>query len=102
MLPLLNQKYSELEHLCRQHFVARLELFGSATTGSFDASRSDLDFIVRFQQPAPMPLTDQYFGLAEALEVLFDRKVDLVMEGALRNPYFIASVNETRKVLYAA
>ena len=101
MSPLLGQKDSELERLCRHYFVERLELFGSATTDAFDVPRSDLDFLVRFQPSAPMPLTDQYFGFAEALTALFGRKVDLVMEGALKNPYFIASVNETRKLLYA-
>lgn len=63
---------------------------------------SDLDFLVRFRQPAPASLFDLYFGLNEALEALFGRKVDLVMEGALRNPYFIQGVNETRQLLYAA
>ncbi len=30
------------------------------------------------------------------------RNVDLVMLGALANPYFIESVNRTRKLVYAA
>ena len=102
MIALLNQNRPALEHLCRQFFVERLEVFGSATTATFDPEHSDLDFLVRFQQPAPMNLSDQYFGLAEGLEALFGRKVDLVMEGALKNPYFIESVNETRELLYAA
>lgn len=102
MIALLNQHRPALEHLCRQHYVERLEIFGSATTSSFDSEHSDLDFLVRFQQPAPMNLSDQYFNLVEGLEKLFGRKVDLVMEGALKNPYFIESVNETRELLYAA
>ena len=102
MTALLNQNLPALEHLCRQHFVERLEVFGSATTATFDPEKSDLDFLVRFQQPASMNLFDQYFGLAEGLETLFGREVDLVMEGALKNPYFIESVNESRELLYAA
>jgi predicted nucleotidyltransferase len=35
-----------LRQLCRQHHVARLELFGSATTAVFDDQHSDLDFLV--------------------------------------------------------
>ena len=102
MTALLNQNLPALKHLCRQHHVERLEVFGSATTATFVPEKSDLDFLVRFQQPAPMNLSDQYFGLAEGLEELFGRKVDLVMEGALKNPYFIESVNESRELLYAA
>jgi hypothetical protein len=38
----------------------------------------------------------------ENLERLFGRPVDLVMARAIRNPYFLESVNRTRTVLYAA
>ena len=69
MVALITQNLSDLERLCRHFHVARLELFGSATTGGFDADHSDLDFSVRFQQPAPLHLSDQYFGLAFGLEV---------------------------------
>ena len=43
-----------------------------------------------------------YFGLLEALQSLFGRPVDLVMTRAIKNPYFLKSVNQTRTVLYAA
>ena len=89
MVKVVAQKRAELEQLCHQFHVERLGLFGSATTNAFDAEQSDLDFLVRFHQPAPAPLFDLYFDLSEALEMLFNRKVDLVMEGALKNPYFI-------------
>jgi hypothetical protein len=36
------------------------------------------------------------------LAALLGHPVDLVMTGALRNPYFIRSVNESRRLLYAA
>jgi hypothetical protein len=34
--------------------------------------------------------------------VLFARKVDLIMEGAPKNPYFIKDIDESRQLLYAA
>lgn len=49
-----------------------------------------------------MTLADQYFGLLSGLEELFDRGVDLVTSKSLRNPYFIRSIEETRRLLYAA
>jgi len=49
-----------------------------------------------------MSLADQYFGLLEALERLFGRRVDLLTRRSLRNPYFVHSVEKTRQVLYAA
>jgi predicted nucleotidyltransferase len=44
---------------------------------------------------------DTYFGLLEALEDLFQRPVDLIMVRAIKNPYFIQAINQTRVVLYA-
>ena len=81
--------------------MRRLELFGSATTGAFDPQRSDLDFLVDFDAN-PADLFKRYFDLKESLEALFRRDVDLVMIGALHNPYFIESVNKTRQLVYAA
>jgi predicted nucleotidyltransferase len=45
-------------------------------------------------------LFSRYFGLREDLERLFGTKVDLVMGGAAKNPYFIESLNASRRVLY--
>jgi hypothetical protein len=45
---------------------------------------------------------ERYFGLLESLQELFARHVDLVEIGAMRNPYFIRRVNESRKLIYAA
>ena len=50
----------------------------------------------------PTDLFRRYFGFKEALEALFGRAVDLVMIGAMRNPYFIESVNKTRRLIYEA
>lgn len=47
-------------------------------------------------------LFHRYFGFNEALAKLFGRQVDLVMVGAMSNPYFIESVNQTRQLVYAA
>ncbi len=92
---------SEVRELCRRYGVARLELFGSAATGAYDPRTSDLDFLVEFDAN-PADLFKRYFGLRDGLEALFGRKVDLVMVGAMTNPYFIEAVNRTRQLVYAA
>jgi len=80
----------------------RLEVFGSAATSKFDPNHSDVDFHVEFGTGARTDLFHCYFGLQASLEQLLGRHVDLVMAGALKNPYFIQSVNETRQLVYAA
>jgi uncharacterized protein len=41
-----------------------------------------------------------YMELAEGLEALFGRKVDLVTERSIRNPYFRKTVEASRLVIY--
>lgn len=101
MLNEILQAKPQLELLCRKYHVKRLELFGSAATAEFDPRRSDLDFIVEFDPARSADLFHQYFGLNEALEQLFERKVDLVMAGAMTNQHFIKSADKTRQSVYA-
>jgi hypothetical protein len=96
------QHKAELEQLCRDFHVRRLELFGSAATSKPSRAQSDLDFLIEF---APVPrgaYADAYFGLREALERLFDRPVDLVVASAIKNPYFRRAIDQTKVLLYAA
>jgi predicted nucleotidyltransferase len=80
---------------------SRLAVFGSAATEAFDPDRSDADFLVEFE-PGTSNRFDAYFGLKEELERLVGRPVDLVMPKALENPHFAASVERSRRELYAA
>jgi predicted nucleotidyltransferase len=92
----------ELRELCQRFHVRRLDLFGSAARGNFDAEHSDVDFVVEFERNAPEHPFDTYFGLKEGLEALLGRKVDLVELSAVRNPYLKASIEQTRENVYAA
>lgn len=64
---IVNERLDTLRELCRNHHVARLELFGSAATGRFDSDHSDLDFLVTFEPLSPVDRADAYFGLLESL-----------------------------------
>jgi hypothetical protein len=99
---LIADQRSELEALCRRHRVRYLALFGSAARGEFDPGTSDFDFLVEFQPLSPVERADAYFGLLSALEDMFQRRIDLVEEGASRNPYFNQAVEQSKTLLYAA
>jgi predicted nucleotidyltransferase len=101
MLPLIDTKRAEIAELCRRYHVRRLEVFGSAAQGDFDPQRSDVDFLVEFDPDHRANAFDDYFELKENLESLLGRSVDLVVEKAIRNPYFRASVERTREPVYA-
>lgn len=102
MIAALDRHHEEVVELCRRFGVRRLAVFGSAVSGDFDPTSSDVDFLVEFGAPGAMSRFDAYFGLKEALEELLGVPVDLVDPSALRNPFFAASVEVTRTELYAA
>lgn len=91
-----------LAALCRQHFVHRLDVFGSITLGTFDKARSDVDVLVEFDADANRSYVDTWFDLRDSLEEFFGRRVDLVTTSAIRNPYFRESIETSRVTLYAA
>jgi predicted nucleotidyltransferase len=66
-----------------------------------EPARSDLDFLVEYEADASLGLAG-YFGFKEELEALFGRPVDLVMPGAVKNPYLKASTEASRENVYAA
>ncbi len=102
MIELIESKRLELEALCRRFGVARLEVFGSAADGRFDPARSDLDFLVEFCADSALGPADAYFGLLWALEALFQRPIDLVEAGAIRNRFLRKSIDLSRALVYAA
>ena len=102
MIDLIEQHRPEVAALCNRYGVQSLEVFGSAANGAFDPARSDIDFLVEFDQDHAGSLFHRYFGLQEALEQLFGRKIDLVTASALKNPHFIAAVNQSRQSVYAS
>lgn len=102
VIRLLDDKRAELAALCRRYGVARLEVFGSAVRDDFDPPHSDLDFLVEFLPLSRGEHAEAYFGLRESLEALFGRPVDLVMTRAVKNPYFLQAIDQTRTVVYAA
>jgi predicted nucleotidyltransferase len=102
MIPAIEERAAELEELCRRYRVRRLDLFGSAATGRYKPEESDLDFVVEFHPLQSGEYADTYFGLLEGLQQLFGLPVDLVVDSAIKNPYFRQSVEETRTLVYEA
>ena len=102
MIQPIEDRRDAIADLCRRFHVERLDVFGSAASDGFDEEASDLDFLVVFRRVESMSPADQYFGLLSELQGLLGRDVDLLTRQSLRNPYFIRSVEQTRRLLYAA
>ena len=96
----LIQNYSkEITNLCKAHKVKSLYAFGSVLTEKFNPE-SDVDLIVDFQQLDVLDYGDNYYNLKFSLEDIFKRNVDLLEKKAIRNPYFLKTLNQNKKLIY--
>ena len=98
---LLSDKLEPLRALCDRYGVERLELFGSAARGEFDPTSSDLDFIVQMKGRREPGYARRFCDFADALEALYGRRVDLLTELMIKNPYFKAEVDKDRRLMVA-
>ena len=96
----LTSQLPSIAALCEQYGVAHLELFGSATGPDFNPESSDFDFLVEMDKHAPGSRARRWIELAQALEKLLGRRVDLVNPQYIRNPYFLRAVNQSRTLVY--
>jgi uncharacterized protein len=95
----LDHYSSEISKLCEIHKVKSLYAFGSVLNDKFN-TESDIDLVVDFQPLDVLDYADNYFELKFSLEKVFNRSIDLLEEKALRNPYFIKSLNQQRQLVY--
>ena len=90
---------NEVKRLCDSNKVKRLFAFGSVTTERFNTD-SDIDFIVDIADNDPLSYSDKYFNLKLQLELLFKRKIDLLEQKTIRNPYLKARLDQTKVLVY--
>jgi predicted nucleotidyltransferase len=102
MTGVLENNLGAIAEVCVRHGVVRLDAFGSALRDDFRPDESDLDLLVEFAPMEPDARVDAYFGMLEELRALLGLEVDLVMAGAVKNPYIARDIERTRRMLYAA
>lgn len=74
---LIELNLKQIFALCRKHKVRTLSVFGSILTDRFNEN-SDVDLLVDFEpvNHKTFDYVTNYFGLRDALESLFQRKVE--------------------------
>lgn len=101
MIALIADNMERVAALCREYGIRKLDLFGSAATGSFDPETSDIDLIADLGGYEP-GVARRFYRFTMALEELFGRRVDILTEPMIRNPYFRQSVERQRMTIYEA
>jgi predicted nucleotidyltransferase len=96
----IKKHLDKLISLCNKYNVDKLYVFGSALTSSFDKENSDIDLLVNLSIVDSIERGEALIGLWNDLEAVFNRKVDLVTEDSIRNPYLKSNIDHTKKLIY--
>ena len=99
--PFLLPFLPKIESLCREHRVEKLWAFGSVTRPDFNRRRSDVDLLVEFYPTAnALEYGRNHLKFWRTLKTMLQKEVDLLTLPALRNPYFMEELDETKILIY--
>jgi len=90
----------EFIDLCRRHKVKTLYAFGSSISDSFNPESSDIDLVVEINDTNPIDRGEILLSLWDNLEIFFHRKVDLLTEKSIKNPFLRRSIDSTKVLIY--
>ncbi|MEQ9299150.1 MAG: nucleotidyltransferase domain-containing protein [Cyclobacteriaceae bacterium] len=96
----ISKHTAAIVQLCSDYGVNRLYAFGSVVTDKFDPVTSDIDLLVTMDVMSPMDRGENLIGLWDSLELLFDKKVDLLTDESLKNPVLSSSIKENKVLIY--
>jgi len=86
--------------LCKNHKVKYLYAFGSSVSEKFDPEKSDIDLLVEIDSKDPIDRGEKLLSLWDLFEDFFNRKVDLLTDASLRNPFLRKSIDSTKVLIY--
>jgi len=96
---LIELNVEKIRHLCSKHKVNKLYVFGSVLRDSF-TNESDIDLVVDFDKVDLNDYADNYFDLKDQLELIFNRRVDLLEEKGIRNPFLRRQIDSEKQLIY--
>jgi predicted nucleotidyltransferase len=93
-------RLTDFKALCKNHNVKYLYAFGSSTTEQFDMEKSDIDLLVEIDSEDPLERGEKLISLWDTFERFFQRRVDLLTDSSIKNPYLRKSIDDTKILLY--
>jgi len=96
----IENKIEKLVELCNKYKVKRIFVFGSTVKGNFNPQTSDIDLIVELEDMPPVEKGEILMELWAELENLFGRKVDLITNMNIKNPYLRREIENTKFLIY--
>ena len=96
----IENKIEKLISLCNKYKVKRIFVFGSIVKGNFNPKTSDVDLIVEIEDLPPSEKGELIMKLWSELEDLFARKVDLLTNLNIKNPYLRNEIENSKYLIY--
>ena len=96
----ISNRKNDFRSLCDSHNVKYLYAFGSSVVGGFDKDKSDIDLLVEIDSPDPLVRGEALLSLWDNFEDFFRRKVDLLTNTSIKNPYLQKSIDSTKILIY--
>ncbi len=96
----ISKRQSDFASLCKSHNVKYLYAFGSSVSEKFDPEKSDIDLLVEIESNDPVDRGEKLLSLWDLFEEFFKRKVDLLTESSIRNPFLRKSIDSTKVLIY--
>jgi uncharacterized protein len=96
----ISKKENDFTLLCKSHNVKYLYAFGSSIDERFDPKTSDIDLLVEIDSLDPLDRGEKLLSLWDLFENFFNRKVDLLTESSIHNPYLKSSIDSTKVLIY--
>lgn len=96
----ISKKRNDFTILCKSHKVKYIYAFGSSISEDFDVKRSDIDLLVEIDSDDPIDRGEKLISLWDLFEDFFKRKVDLLTDSSIRNPFLRKSIDSTKVLIY--
>lgn len=96
----IDQNADSFRQLCLEHDLKYLYAFGSATNEKFNELSSDIDLVVEVNETDPIARGEKLLSLWDKLELIFNRKVDLITEASIVNPYLRKNIERNKILIY--
>lgn len=100
ILELIKGRIDNFKNLCQDHKVKYLYAFGSSITENFNEDTSDIDLIVEIDEPDPIEKGEKLISLWNNFESFFQRKVDMLTETSIKNPFLKREINSKKLLIY--
>jgi len=97
----LKDHIEQIKEVCSTYHVKSLFAFGSVVSDKLKVG-SDIDLIVDIDSKDPLDYSDNYFALKFQLENILKRRVDLLEDKALKNPFLKEQIDNTKVLLYGS